>query len=356
VSIYSGRDRYILHADLDAFYASVEQRDNPNLRGKPVVVGGAPESRGVVAAASYEARKFGIYSALPMKTAVRRCSSLIRVPPRFQRYKEISNQIFGLFKELTSLVEPLSLDEAYIDISEKSDVREVAQTLKNKIKEMTGLAVTIGGGTSKTVSKVASQIGKPDGLLLIKPGYEKEFLSALKVDILTGVGPKTTILLNSYGVNTVGELAFCDLQWLKTNLGVRGPELRNRAMGIDNDPVSPDRETKSVSAEITLPKDVGELADIEGHLKELSEKVSDHLTRSRLKGRTVKLKFRLSDFTTFTRQSTLRLPTNDTNIIYDEVKKLFVREHREGRGCRLFGVGISNFGYNGQLPLFTGEG
>lgn len=350
------RIRYILHADLDAFYASVEQRDNPQLKGKPVVVGGPPESRGVVAAASYEARRFGIHSAMPMRTAIRLCHGLVRVSPRFQRYREVSAQIMGLFRELTPLVEPLSLDEAYMDISDSviSEKREqVAMDLKSKIREMTGLAVTIGGGASKTVAKVASQIGKPDGLLLVPPGDERDFLAPLKVDILTGVGPKTASLLKSYGVITVGDLASCEVEWLRTNLGARGPELRDRAMGTDDEPVTPHRETKSVSAETTLSKDTGKLAEIDGHIRDLSERVASHLRKSKLKGRTVKLKLRLSDFTTFTRQATLSLPTNNPNLIHETAMQLFVREHRTDQIFRLFGVGVSNFDDRGQLPLFV---
>lgn len=349
------QSRYILHADLDAFYASVEQRDNPDLKGKPVVVGGSPESRGVVAAASYEARRFGIHSALPMKTALRMCNNLVRISPRFQRYREVSSQIMGLFRKLTPLVEPLSLDEAYIDISEIGNAEEIAQGLKDKVKRMTDLAITIGGGTSKTIAKVASQIGKPDGLLLVKPGEEQEFLAELKVDILNGVGPKTESLLISHRINTVGDLALCDAMWLQRNLGVRGLELRNRAMGIDDDPVSPYRETKSVSNEITLPKDARDISEIEDHIKNLSEKVAHHLQALELKGKTMKLKLRLSDFTTFTRQITLTVPTDDAIVIDNAARRLFASEYKEGRGFRLFGVGVSNFSHTSQLPLFLDE-
>ena len=350
------RNRYILHADLDAFYASVEQKDNPQLRGKPVVVGGPPESRGVVAAASYEARKFGIHSAMPMRTAARLCHSLVRVSPRFQRYGEVSAQIMGLFSELTPLVEPLSLDEAYMDVSEEPDFEEVARRLKNKIREVTGLAVTIGGGTSKTVAKVASQLGKPDGMLLIRQGDERSFLAPLKVVVLTGVGPKTASLLKSHGVNTVGDIAACDVEWLRTYLGVKGPVLRDRALGIDNNPVTPHRETKSVSAETTLSRDTGNLEEINSHIRDLSERVAAHLRRSKLKGRTVKLKLRLSDFTTFTRQTTMRIPTDDPDLIHQAAMQLLTREYRTDHSFRLFGVGVSKFEDSGQLPLFFGPG
>ena len=195
---------YILHADLDAFFASVEQRDNPDLRGKPVVVGGPTESRGVVAAASYESRRYGIRSAMPMRTAFRLCPDLIRVSARFSRYREVSRQVMDVFRAVTPLVEPLSLDEAYLDISEQASPEEVesaAASLKAGVREETGLAITIGGGTSKTVAKIASQLAKPDGLLLVKPGEEREFLAPLDIDMLWGVGPKTAALLRRHGIS-----------------------------------------------------------------------------------------------------------------------------------------------------------
>ena len=344
--------RYILHADLDAFYTSVEQIDNPTLSGKPVVVGGSSESRGVVAAASYEARKFGIHSAMPMKTALRMSSNLVRIAPRFDRYREISKQIMGLYKDISPLVEPMSLDEAYIDISNKPYPEKIATDIKNRIKQLTGLAVTIGGGTSKTISKIASQVGKPNGLLLVKSGEEKDFLATLDISLIPGVGPKTETLLNSYGVSFISELASSDIQWLKTNLGIRGLQLKDKALGIDNEPVIPYRETKSISAENTLTSDTDNLDEIDSHIKTLSQSVSEHLRKSNLKGKTVRLKLRLSDFKTFARQSTLNLPTDDRKVIHNTAMMLFVREYIEGNKYRLLGVGVSNFSDSAQLPLF----
>ena len=351
----ANQDRYILHADLDAFYASVEQRDNPRLKGKPVVVGAPPEARGVVATASYEARKFGIHSAMPMRTAIRMCHNLVRVSPRFQRYREVSEKIMGYFKEVTDLVEPLSLDEAYIDISDKYDHERVARDLKNKIKEMTSLTLTIGGGTSKTTSKIACQVSKPDGLLLIRSGKEREFLSPLNVSIITGVGPKTGSILNSYGVNTLRDLASCQTEWLRQNLGVRGYELRRKAMGIDDDPVIPFRKTKSVSSETTFLRDTVNPTEIDNYLRDLSGRVSQHLMKAKLKGRTLKLKLRLSDFTTFVRQTTLSFPTNDRNVIHKVIVNLFARENKGNRSFRLLGISVSNFSDTSQMPLFRDE-
>ena len=310
--------RYILHADLDAFYASVEQRDSPELLGVPVVVGGPPETRGVVAAASYEARRYGIHSAMPMKTAIRLCADLVRVSPHFNRYREVSHQVMEIFRALTTLVEPLSLDEAYLDISEQvplDRVNEVARALKTKVGLETALAVTIGGGTSKTVAKIASQVAKPDGLLLVKPGEEMSFLEPLDVGMLWGVGPKTAEMLRKSGVDTVGHLAGCDEAWLRESLGKRGPELRARARGTDSERVTPHRDTRSVSAEVTMPEDMDQETALLELIDGLSHRVATRVRREGLKGKTIWVKLRVSDFTTFTRQSTLPAPTTELDVI-----------------------------------------
>ena len=261
--------RYILHADLDAFYASVEQHDNPALRGRPVAVGGPPEARGVVAAASYEARHHGVRSAMPMRTALRLCPELVRVSARFDRYREVSQAVMGIFHDLTPLVEPLSMDEAYLDVSAQVPPEHLEKTgrdLKARVREVTGLAVTIGGGTSKSVAKIASQQAKPDGLLLVAPGTEEAFLAPLEVSMLWGVGPVTTAMLNRMGIRTIAELAARDQEWLRKALGTRGPELQRRARGQDHDPVVPTRETKSVSAETTLAQDVSDASTLQTEL------------------------------------------------------------------------------------------
>jgi DNA polymerase-4 len=191
-------DRYILHADMDAFYASVERLDDPRLEGKPLVVGGSPEHRGVVAAASYEARRYGIHSAMPMRTAMRLCPDLVRVSPRFDRYHEVSSRVMAIFGEVTPLVEPLSLDEAYLDVTDQAsapNVNVLAFNLKARVMEEVGLVVTIGGGISKTVAKVASKRAKPNGLLLVRPGDEEAFLAPLDIDILLGIGPRSAEVL-----------------------------------------------------------------------------------------------------------------------------------------------------------------
>ena len=350
--------RYILHADLDAFYASVEQRDNPELKGRPVAVGGPPETRGVVAAASYEARKYGVRSALPMRTAIRLCPDLVRVSPRFGRYREVSRQVMGIFGTLTPLVEPLSLDEAYLDISlqvPSGNVDEVALALKTRVRDETELAVTIGGGTTKTVAKIASQVAKPDGLLLVMPGDEHGFLAPLDVDVLSGVGPKTAQALKKHGIGTIGHLAACDQKWLFENFGKRGPELKERARGMDNEQVTPHRDTKSVSAETTMPEDVEDESELLLQMERLTHSVAGRLQRAGLKGKTVSVKLRLADFTTFTRQRTLSAPTDDVDVISFAARELLRRELQPRRKFRLVGLGVTNFQADFQLALLPLE-
>ena len=332
--------RYILHADLDAFYASVEQRDNPAIKGKPVVVGGPPESRGVVAAASYEARSYGIRSAMPMRTALRMCNSLVRVSPRFDRYHEVSGQVMDIFRSVTPLVEPVSLDEAYLDITgqttpEKVDV--TAHSLKDRVRHVTELTVTIGGGSSKTVAKIASQLAKPDGLLLIRPGEESAFLAPLDVEVLSGVGPKTASVLRKNNVDTLGRLATCEETWLRQAFGKRGPELKERALGMDRHPVTPHRETKSVSAEVTMPTDVDDEEVLKKQVQGLGEEVANRLQETGLRGKTVYVKLRLADFTTFTRQTTLQTSTDKGGVIFHAAWDLVRRELEPGRRFRLVG-------------------
>ncbi len=346
--------RYILHADLDAFYASVEQMDNPNYRGKPLVVGGSPTVRGVVAAASYEAREFGIRSAMPMRTAVRLHPTVIRVSPRFNRYRELSEKVMAVYRDLTPLVEPLSLDEAYLDISwsvPRGFVQRTAAQLKAEVRITAGLPVTIGGGTSKTVAKIASQLGKPDGLLLVRPGDEQDFLRPLNVGLLWGVGEKSAELLQRYGIDTIGDLADREDAWLGNTFGKRGPELKARALGIDNEPVVPSRETKSISSETTFPNDVGDRDYMESVLADLSREVGNRLRKEGLRGKTVSIKLRLANFTTFTRQHTLTAAIDDTDDIFRHARVLLRREMQPGLEFRLLGVGVSGFQDFGQLPL-----
>lgn len=353
--------RHIIHADLDAFYATVEQLDNPELQGKPVLVGGRPESRGVVATASYEARPFGVRSAMPMRTAVRLCPQGIIVRPRFTRYREVSRQVMEVFREFTEVIEPLSLDEAYLDISEAVNESEgrwplgVALELKRRVKEETGLTVSVGVSVSKAVSKIASDLDKPDGLVVVPPGDQPEFLAPLPVGKLWGIGPKTAERLRAEGVDTIGALAAQPSEWLTRVFGQRAEGVRLRAIGQDDEPVHTERITKSVSSETTFPDDVGDSGELRRVLDELAGGVADSLERKGLRGRTVTVKMRLADFTTFTRQSTLASPSNEPEPIRELAWRLLSAELTTGRTFRLLGVGVSNFTEPEevrQLPLW----
>ena len=357
--------RWILHADLDAFYASVEQLDNPELRDRPVVVGGSPTSRGVVAAASYEARAFGVHSAMPMGQALRLCPEVIRVRPRFPRYAEVSARIMDIFRELTPEVEPLSMDEAYLDVGHLvvsgASPLGLARYVKERVKTAVGLNITVGGGNSKSVAKIASQLGKPNGVLIVPPGTEQSFLADLDVEMLWGVGPKSGQFLREQGIKTIGELAGQPAEWFRAAFGSRGPELRERALGRDDSPVVPEHEVKSVSSETTFVQDLSSPEELLPELRTLVQQVAERLRRHELRGRTVTVKMRLSDFTTFTRQTTLGTPTDDVETIFETAKRLTGRELGPGRSFRLIGVGVSGFSGRAdspqtpQLPMFGEE-
>ncbi|PKB72756.1 MAG: hypothetical protein BZY75_05375 [SAR202 cluster bacterium Io17-Chloro-G7] len=346
--------RHILHADLDAFYAAVEQLDNPELRGMPVLVGGSPENRGVVATASYEARVFGVHSAMPMKSAVRRCPQGIIVRPRFGRYKEISNQVMDIFRSVTDLIEPLSMDEAYLDVTKAvaSGKRplEVALDLKQQVKDETGLTVSVGVATNKTVAKICSDLNKPDGLVVVPPGEEEAFLAPLAVGKISGIGPKTVDRLNKEGVETIGDLASMPPAWFAKTFGVRAQSVRARALGDDRDPVHTHRETKSVSAETTFASDLNEPDLLREELGRLAGNVARHLDGSGLQGKTVTVKARLADFTTFTRQGTLLAPTSTEETILEKAWELLSRELNPERSFRLLGIGVSSFNTSQQSP------
>ena len=347
--------RQILHADLDAFYAAVEQLDNPELRDKPVLVGGRPERRGVVATASYEARKFGVHSAMPMAVAVRVCPEGVVVRPRFDRYKEVSGQVMAIFRDLTDLVEPISLDEAYLDIT--SVVAEglasltVAIDLKRRVHVETGLTLSVGVATSKSVAKIASDMNKPDGLVVVPAGEERAFLAPLPVDKLWGIGPKTSERLHRDGIETIGELAERPSDWYVRHFGKRGETMRARALGHDQEAVHTQRVTKSVSSESTFAADITDSELLYGELARLSSNVARHLERKDLWGRTVTVKLRLADFTTLTRQATLPDLTRSEKTILDLAWRLLSHELTPGRAFRLLGVGVSAFGTPQQLQL-----
>lgn len=354
--------RHIIHADLDAFYAAVEQLDYPELRSKPVMVGGRPEERGVVATASYEARKYGVRSAMPMSVAVRQCPEGIIIPPRFDRYKQFSEKVMAVFHDLTDLVEPLSLDEAYLDITsvieEGSEPLSVALDLKHRVLAETGLILSVGVATSKSVAKIASDMYKPDCLLIVPPGDERAFLAPLPVSKLFGIGPKTAEWLVREGIENIGQLAQKPEDWYVRRFGRRGASIREKTLGQDREPVHTERVTKSVSAETTFASDIGDQERLFGELARLAGTVARRLEVNQLLGRTVTVKLRLADFTTFTRQARLSAPTGSEHAILEIAWRLVSHELTPGRAFRLLGVGLTNFGTvtQAQLPLFETAG
>ena len=339
--------RHIIHADLDAFYAAVEQLDNPELAGKPVLVGGSPQSRGVVATASYEARIFGVHSAMPMATAVRQCPQGIVVRPRFDRYREMSRIVMDIFHDLTDLVEPLSLDEAYLDITAAVEDGRLplglAIDLKRRVREATGLDVSIGLGTGKSVAKIASDLEKPDGLVVVAPGEEQDFLAPLAVGKLWGIGPKTAERLHQDGIETIGDLAAQPDEWFARRFGKRAPSVKAKATGQDDDPVKTERSPKSISAETTFADDLTDPEELRAVLSKLAANVANHLVRKEVRGKTVTVKLRLADFTTLTRQITLSSHTDSEETILVTGWNLLANELGPGRAFRLLGIGVSSF-------------
>ena len=342
--------RHIIHADLDAFYTSVEQLDDPTLRGRPVVVGGSPESRGVVASASYEARRFGVHSAMPMATALRLCPNAIRRPANFPRYREVSRRVMAIFLEFTGLVEPVSLDEAFLDVTESVSPERgadyIARSLKERVKAEVGLTISVGVATGKSVAKIASEIDKPDGFRVVPPGSEREFLRPLAVGQLWGIGPKRVELLKAEGIHVIGELASQSEEWFVRIFGKMGLRMRSLAVGKDDRKVEVGRETKSISSETTLARDTGDKEVLRDLVVRLSQDVALGLKKNSLQGRTVKLKLRLSDFTTFTRQRTVAEPVKSPEEIIRTANSLLEVEMAPGRLFRLVGVGVSGFDHH----------
>lgn len=350
--------RTILHADLDAFYASVEQLDNPELRGRPVVVGGPPEARGVVAAASYEARRFGVRSAMPMSRALRLCPRAVRVSPRFERYAEVSRQVMAIFRDVTPLVEPLSLDEAFLDASQsaiggaaRGDPYELARELKRRVKEETGLTVSIGVGTNKTVAKIASDMGKPDGLVVVPAGEEASFLAPMPVRSLWGVGPKAEQALVQMGIRTMGELARADPAALTARFGVRGQWFHRMANGLDDRPVETEHERKSVGAETTFPRDLSDGPELRQVLGRVAQEVARRLREKGMKARTVVLKLRYSDFRTITRQASLAEGADSAHQLAAAAGALLDKTARPGDRFRLLGVHGTNLQASDEAQL-----
>ncbi len=350
--------RAILHVDMDAFFAAVEQLDHPEWRGKPVIVGGSPSGRGVVSTASYEARRYGVCSAMPSARAVRLCPDAIWVPPRFERYHEISLAVFEILDSVSPHVEQVSVDEGYVDVTpgriEPEDPVETAFRIQEAVATL-GVTCSIGVATSKTVAKIASDFRKPEGLTVVRPGQEAEFLAPLPVTALPGVGQKSASRLSSVGVKTLEALAALDEEDAVHLLGSAGADLVRRARGEDPRPVRDPRRAKSVSNERTFPEDVRDPEAVHTALLSLVDRVGWRLRRKGLAGKTVTLKVRFSDFTTKTAQRTLDHPVCDDPSIAEVALELLDDLWSEGVGIRLIGVGVSRFGEAVQQMDLFGE-
>jgi len=348
--------RRILHVDMDAFYASVEQRDNPDLRGKPVIVAGSERSRGVVCAASYEARKFGVRSAMATSRALRLCPQVVRVPPHFSRYQEVSKQINQIFARYTEMVEPLSLDESFLDVTERCasngcTATATASEIKQLIKLETGLTASAGVGPNKLIAKIASDLRKPDGLVVVPPERVLAFLHPLPVERVWGVGPVTAARLHEMGLKTIGDVAARTVEWLTQRLGRSGPWYHDLAHGIDDRPVIASHESKSVSAENTFAVDLQDVDEVLAELAAQAEEVADRLARHGYRGRTVTLKARYGDFTTVTRSLTVARPLHGAEEILEIARQLLLtRTLFPKRALRLVGVGVSHL-MDEQTPL-----
>jgi len=346
--------RIILHVDLDAFFCSVEEIHNPALRGKPFAVGGKPNERGVVASCSYAARALGVRSAMPMSRAVQLCRELMIVPSRHNLYGEVSAQVMEKLHNLTGLVEQISIDEAFLDISDmREPVRKIALNLQAGIKNDLHLPSSVGVASNKLVAKIANEVGKksgkkknepPFGLTIVPAGEEAAFLNPLPADMLWGVGPKTSVRLAELGIHTIGDIANWNQKDLVNLFGENGRDLWQHANGIDNRPIITGSETKSISQEITFSVDVRDEKTLEKTLREQAREVARQLRKNELAGKTVKLKIRWSDFTTLTRQATLPTSTDNEDEIFHTVVSLMKAVRKPNQPVRLIGVGVSGIG------------
>ncbi len=350
--------RSILHVDMDAFYASVEQRDNPDLRGKPLVVGGG-SNRGVVAAASYEARKFGIRSAMPMREAMRRCPELLRVAPRMDHYEKVSDEVFAIFREFSPLVEGLSLDEAFLDVTESRSLFGsevvIARQIKSRIRDITGLTASVGVAYNKLLAKIASDLEKPDGLVVITEQNVHSVLDPLPVQVIPGIGRETLARLVKIDIKTIADLRAASDSKLTAVFGRYAGRMRQRACGIDDRPVVASRDEKSISAEETYDKDLTDVTAMNRELLRLVEKTATRLRARSLLAATLQIKIRESDFTTCTRQCSLHPPSCGTDQLYEVARQLLATwlvEH-PGSRIRLLGVGGTDLVPDAQQDLFA---
>ena len=350
----------ILHVDLDAFFAAVEQRDRPELRGKPVIVGGSnPTARGVVSAASYEARRYGVHSAMPLRTAYALCPKGIFVSVDGRKYQHVSREVMTILRRFTPLVEPISIDEAFLDVTASralfGDGPTIAVAIRSAIQAEVGLTASVGVATTKLVAKIASDLRKPDGLVVVAPGTEAEFLAPLPIARLWGVGEKTAATLAEYGVATIGDLAALSSDLLTRRLGKHGASLGARARGIDPDPVTGGDPAKSIGHEHTFDVDTSDRELIEKTLLAMADGVSARLRSAGLQAGTIQVKIRDSSFRTITRQRTLAAPTDQPDPIWRTALDL-ARPEVRGLRIRLLGVSASHLGERQQLGMFDLEG
>ena len=354
----SDAQRTVLHVDMDAFYAAVEQHDRPELAGQPVVVGGAG-GRGVVAAASYEVRRFGVRSAMPMREALRRCPQAVVVTPRFKRYREISAQVFEVFREFTDEVEGLSLDEAFLDVSGSAGLfgsgEEMAREIKSRIRERTGLTASVGVSHNKLLAKLASDMGKPDGLTVIRPEDVHAMLDPLPVGQLSGIGPKTAVRLEEQGIFTLGQLRATPEAVLWPLLRREARKFKDRAAGIDERPVVSDAPEKQISSEETFDVDIRDHKEMQERLAQLADRTTARLRTRQFKAGMVSIKVRRRDFETYTRQRSFNPPTQETRLIAQVAADLLDHwlAEQPRAAVRLLGVGVSDLEPETQLDLFS---
>jgi nucleotidyltransferase/DNA polymerase involved in DNA repair len=356
--------RVILHVDMDAFFAAVEQRENPDLKGKPVIIGADPKGgsgRGVVSTCSYEARKYGVHSAMPISEAYKRCPNGIYIPPNGSLYSQVSRSIFEIYYEFTDRVEPISIDEAFLDVTGSIRLMgsgvTIARLIKDRIVEKEKITASVGIAPNKYLAKIASDLEKPDGLVVVEEDHIEEFLHPLDISRLWGAGIKTQQRLRKMGVKTIGDLARFPLNILEKTFGKTGVHFYHLAHGIDNREVRKTSGVKSISNEHTFEKDEDKAELLLGILLKLSEKVGYRLRKKKLRGKTIHLKLRYDDFSTITRNHTLMRNFNSTATIYNTVKKLFEENYNREKKIRLLGVGVSNFDVltSAQSSIFDEE-
>lgn len=344
--------------DLDAFFASVEVIEHPELRGKPLLIGGSPSGRGVVAAASYEARQYGVHSAMPMSQALRRCPEAKVLPARHQVYRDYSSRVMALLNEVTDVVQQVSIDEAYLELTPVAgSIREaeaLMRDLQGRVRDEIGLPCSVGLASNKMVAKVACETGKPNGFVIVLPGNEAGFLAGLPVRQLPGIGPRSAERLNAQGFETLGQVASAPLHRLTALMGPWGAVLQRHAQGQDESPLHTEREAKSISSEQTFPIDIDQVEPLDERMARMSTEVGESLQRHELVARTVTLKLRFADFTTTTRSISRPNATASPEAIHEAAVQLLMANWTPGQPVRLVGVGVSNLRPRqapGQLPL-----